>query len=72
MLKYSQAFKPEPNTYDMIWIQWVVGHLHDMDFIDFFRNCVNGLKPDGVVVLKDNTVDDWTFVVDKTDSSITR
>ena len=56
----------------MIWIQWVVGHLHDADFITFFRNCINGLKPNGFVVLKDNCCDDWTFVVDKNDSSISR
>lgn len=67
-----QEFKPEPNTYDMIWIQWVVGHLHDADFVAFFRNCIQGLTEHGVVVLKDNTVEDWTFVVDKADSSITR
>ena len=56
----------------MIWIQWVVGHLHDRDYIDFFRSCVRGLSPDGVVVLKDNTLDEWTFVVDRADSSVTR
>jgi len=67
-----QEFKPEPNSYDLIWIQWVVGHLHDLDFIEFFQNCVKGLTPHGVVVLKDNTVDEWTFVVDRADSSITR
>lgn len=54
---HSKNFKPEPNTYDIIWIQWVVGHLHDLDFIAFFRQCVRGLTPDGVVVLKDNTVE---------------
>lgn len=24
-------------TYDLIWIQWVIGHLHDLDCITFFR-----------------------------------
>mmetsp|Transcript_4065 Transcript_4065/g.6298 ORF Transcript_4065/g.6298 Transcript_4065/m.6298 type:complete len:273 (-) Transcript_4065:121-939(-) len=65
-------FTPEPDTYDLIWVQWVVGHLHDEDFILFFRNCARGLKPNGVIVLKDNCADDWTFVVDKTDSSVSR
>ena len=36
-----QDFKPEPNTYDMIWIQWVIGHLHDLDFILFFQVRLN-------------------------------
>lgn len=50
----------------------MVGHLHDLDYINFFRSCVRGLTPNGVVILKDNTVDGWTFVVDKDDSSVTR
>jgi hypothetical protein len=24
-----QDFSPEPATYDVIWIQWVIGHLRD-------------------------------------------
>lgn len=72
MIIYFQDFHPAPNTYDMIWIQWVVGHLHDKDFVDFFKNCSRGLKPHGIIVLKDNCCDDWTFVVDKNDSSISR
>jgi protein N-terminal methyltransferase len=24
-----QEFKPEKNTYDIIWIQWAIGHLTD-------------------------------------------
>ncbi|CAM9338075.1 unnamed protein product, partial [Ectocarpus fasciculatus] len=38
-----QDFKPAPNTYDLIWIQWVIGHLDDLDFVQFFRRCVAGL-----------------------------
>lgn len=39
----------------MIWVQWVVGHLTDDDFVAFFQRCRKGLKPDGVIVLKENT-----------------
>jgi 2-polyprenyl-3-methyl-5-hydroxy-6-metoxy-1,4-benzoquinol methylase len=42
-------------AYDVIWIQWVVGHLTDDDFVDFFLRCRKGLKPGGVIVLKENT-----------------
>jgi protein N-terminal methyltransferase len=49
-----QDFAPAPNTYDVIWIQWVIGHLHDLDTIRFFRRCAAGLKPNGLIVLKDN------------------
>eukprot|EP01036_Dinobryon_divergens_P043180 gene43180-57456_t len=69
---YEQDFAPAPNTYDVIWIQWVIGHIHDIDCMRFFERCAAGLKPNGVVILKDNTTEDWTFVVDKTDSSVSR
>jgi protein N-terminal methyltransferase len=95
---YAQDFAPEPNTYDVIWIQWVIGHLHDVDFIKFFKRCCAGLREGGellffssrhyievtvilcvwlnlsggVVVLKDNCSESWTFIVDKDDSSVNR
>lgn len=67
-----QDFTPIADTYDVIWIQWVIGHLHDIDFITFFRRCKHSLKKDGVIVLKDNCTESWTFVVDKQDSSVAR
>lgn len=68
-----QDFTPDPNTYDVIWIQWVIGHIFDLDAIMFFKRCAAGLKPNGVIVLKDNIASkDYTFVVDKEDSSVAR
>lgn len=67
-----QDFEPSPGSYDVIWIQWVIGHVHDIDCIRFFERCKAGLRPHGVVILKDNTSEDWTFVVDKSDSSVSR
>ena len=67
-----QDFRPKKGEYDAIWIQWVVGHLHDVDFINFFRRCLYGLKPNGVIVLKDNLAANYTFVVDNSDSSVSR
>lgn len=67
-----QDFKPAANSYDVIWIQWVIGHIHDLDCIQFFRRCAAGLRPNGVIILKDNTSEDWTFVVDKSDHSVSR
>lgn len=34
-----QDFVPEKESYDVIWIQWVLGHLVDEDFVKFFRLC---------------------------------
>ncbi|CAK5123978.1 unnamed protein product [Meloidogyne enterolobii] len=33
------TFKPSPNFYDLIWIQWVTGQLSDDDLTNFLRRC---------------------------------
>mmetsp|Transcript_5527 Transcript_5527/g.5703 ORF Transcript_5527/g.5703 Transcript_5527/m.5703 type:complete len:277 (-) Transcript_5527:60-890(-) len=67
-----QNFEPAPNSYDVIWIQWVIGHVHDVDCIRFLERCAAGLTSNGVIILKDNAAEGWTFVVDKEDSSLSR
>lgn len=71
---YEQDFAPAAGTYDVIWIQWVIGHLHDLDCIQFFRRCAAGLAENGVIVLKDNVLmqNNLTFLWDKSDSSVAR
>ena len=34
-----QNFTPEPGAYDVIWCQWVLGHLTDDHFVSFFKRC---------------------------------
>lgn len=34
-----QAFEPVPQTYDLVWIQWVIGHLTDVDLVSFLKRC---------------------------------
>lgn len=34
-----QTFAPPERRYDLIWIQWVSGHLVDEDLVDFFKRC---------------------------------
>ena len=66
-----QNFYPEINKYDLIWIQWVLGYLKDNDLVDFFKRCKLALKPNGVIVLKENvsvSEPEW----DEADSSWTR
>jgi len=45
-----------------------------MDCVQFFRRCAAGLRPCGVIVLKDNVLidDDLTFLWDRADSSVAR
>jgi protein N-terminal methyltransferase len=49
-----QDFFPEAGCYDVIWFQWVVGHLHDLDFIKCLKRCQLALALHGVIVIKDN------------------
>lgn len=72
--KLHQEFAPAENTYDLIWIQWVIGHLNDIDFVQFFQRCIRGLKPNGVIVLKDNAIIDpsTAYCIDLDDNSVAR
>mmetsp|Transcript_13421 Transcript_13421/g.38688 ORF Transcript_13421/g.38688 Transcript_13421/m.38688 type:complete len:199 (-) Transcript_13421:2423-3019(-) len=67
-----QTFVPEAGRYDCIWVQWVSLYLTDEDFVSFLQRCKTALRPQGVVVLKENVVLDGGFHVDKSDNSIMR
>ncbi|XP_036385165.1 N-terminal Xaa-Pro-Lys N-methyltransferase 1 [Megalops cyprinoides] len=66
-----QDFNPEPSRYDIIWIQWVIGHLTDDHLVEFLRRCRGGLRPDGLIVMKDNVAYEGV-VLDEVDSSVCR
>ncbi|TXG48211.1 hypothetical protein EZV62_027505 [Acer yangbiense] len=66
-----QEFTPDTGKYDVIWVQWCIGHLTDDDFVSFFKRAKVGLKPGGLFVLKEN-IARTGFVLDKQDRSITR
>eukprot|EP01018_Ginkgo_biloba_P016490 Gb_20319 [translate_table: standard] len=66
-----QEFTPETGRYDVIWVQWCIGHLTDADFVSFFNRAKAGLKPGGFFVLKENVARNG-FVLDKEDHSVTR
>uniref|UniRef100_A0AAY4EHG1 protein N-terminal methyltransferase n=1 Tax=Denticeps clupeoides TaxID=299321 RepID=A0AAY4EHG1_9TELE len=66
-----QDFEPQPGRYDVIWIQWVIGHLTDNHLVDFLRRCRGGLRPGGLVVVKDNVAYEGV-VPDEVDSSVCR
>jgi protein N-terminal methyltransferase len=67
-----QDFEPNPQSYDIIWIQWVIGYLPDEDLVDFLKRCCIALRKGGVVVIKDNTCTSDAFIVDRDDASVTR
>ncbi len=70
-----QDFDPEAGRYDCIWVQWVVIYLTDVDFVAFLRRCAKGLRPGGLIVVKENVLGDRSpqaFLLDEEDSSLTR
>ncbi|KAI8360787.1 alpha-N-methyltransferase NTM1 [Blakeslea trispora] len=66
-----QDFQPEQGKYDLIWCQWVLGHLTDDHLVAFFKRCTQGLKPNGLIGVKENTASKEALF-DEEDSSITR
>jgi len=65
-----QEFTPNLGEYDVIWSQWVLGHLTDTHLVNFFRRCKSGLAPNGLMVVKENVSKRLEF--DSLDSSFTR
>ncbi|KAJ8039398.1 N-terminal Xaa-Pro-Lys N-methyltransferase 1 [Holothuria leucospilota] len=66
-----QDFTPQPKHYDVIWIQWVLGHLTDEHLISFLKRCKTGLADDGLICIKEN-ISHEGVVLDDVDSSVTR
>ncbi|KAG1465706.1 hypothetical protein G6F46_001453 [Rhizopus delemar] len=66
-----QGFTPEEGKYDLIWCQWVLGHLTDEHFVNFFKRCIKGLKPNGFIGVKENNASKEALFDDE-DSSVTR
>lgn len=65
--------------FDVIWCQWCLGHLSDVDLVDFFKRSKESLKthPKAVLVVKENICPDSpdgepVQVFDEQDSSLTR
>lgn len=67
-----QDFKPEEGRYDVIWSQWVLGHLTDEHLVEFFKNCKMGLAQDGIMIVKENVSGSDCTEFDDLDSSFTR
>ncbi|KAH3843447.1 N-terminal Xaa-Pro-Lys N-methyltransferase 1-A-like [Dreissena polymorpha] len=67
-----QDFTPEEGRYDVIWSQWVLGHLTDEHLVNFFKRCKKGLAPNGIMIVKDNVSGSSETQFDDIDSSFTR
>jgi len=50
-----QSFAPiDVQTYDTIWMQWILGHLTDASLVRLLRVCLRALKPSGFIIVKEN------------------
>lgn len=77
-----QDWIPEPNSYNLIWNQWCLGHLTDAQLVTYLERCKEGLiKPDNGgdkaeawIVVKENLSTDIRHkdIYDDEDSSVTR
>lgn len=51
-----QEFAPKEGArFELVWLQWVLGHLTDTSVVRLLRQCRHALSAGGVIVLKENT-----------------
>jgi protein N-terminal methyltransferase len=67
-----QDWEPIPNTYSLIWVQWVLMYLTDRDVIAFLQRCGKALIPGGFIVVKENICDTCDIELDPEDASVNR
>jgi protein N-terminal methyltransferase len=69
-----QDWRPENgDKYDLIWVQWCVGHLNDEQLVAFLEQCKSALQPEsGIIVFKENMSHRDTDDFDEVDSAVTR
>lgn len=66
-----EDFNPTANRYNLIWCQWVLGHLKDTDLVNFLKRCKMSLIKGGMIGIKENVTKNGTEF-DSVDSSVTR
>ncbi|KNG81512.1 hypothetical protein ANOM_010548 [Aspergillus nomiae NRRL 13137] len=68
-----EGWYPE-KKYDLIWTQFCVGHLTDVQLVEYFVRCRESLTDTGMVVVKENQSTDpnGNDMYDDEDSSVTR
>lgn len=68
-----EEWQPSQDTrYDLIWVQWCVGHLTDDQLVEFLERCQTVLNPEGFIVFKENLSTSGADLFDDLDSSVTR
>ncbi|KAG0648240.1 X-Pro-Lys N-terminal methyltransferase 1 [Hyphodiscus hymeniophilus] len=58
--------------YDLIWNQWCLGHLTDLQLVSYFEKCKKALRVGGLIIVKENMSTTEEDIFDELDSSVTR
>ncbi|KAL3478674.1 alpha-N-methyltransferase NTM1 [Aspergillus californicus] len=68
-----EAWVPD-KQYDLIWTQFCVGHVTDVQLVEYFNRCRDALTETGILVVKENMSTDRAGkdMYDDEDSSVTR
>ena len=71
-----EDWEPEAGReYDLIWNQWCLGHLTDVQLVGYLRRCIRALRHrEGWIVVKENMSTDKAGrdIFDEEDSTVTR
>ncbi|CAJ1444552.1 unnamed protein product [Effrenium voratum] len=68
-----QSREKLPDSYDLIWVQWVLLYLTDADLVAVLRRLRKALRPGGCLVVKENVLLNRSAgLVHERDSSLTR
>ncbi|KAI9577686.1 alpha N-terminal protein methyltransferase 1 [Glossina fuscipes] len=67
-----QDFRPDVNKYNLVWSQWVLGHLTDVDLLLLFVRIRQSLIAGGHFVIKENITSSRQVEKDDEDSSVAR
>lgn len=49
-----QDFRPEPERYDIFWVQWCLMYLTDTDVLAWLARCAATMRAGGIIVVKEN------------------
>ena len=47
-------FEPQADGFDVVWLQWILGHLTDTDVLGLLCRSRAGLRAGGTIVVKEN------------------
>ncbi|KAI0999597.1 hypothetical protein K3495_g8601 [Podosphaera aphanis] len=67
-----EDWNPSGLKYELIWNQWCLGHLTDVQLLTYLEKCMKALAPDGLIIVKENMNTSQADTFDELDSSVTR